>query len=79
MLLGLLLAACASRLPVTAVHEDAPNLWCFPALVKDGEAHQMMGCADSYRLCTRALERAQTWGKVAGVMQLGPCERWAAR
>lgn len=77
MILGLVLAACGTRLPLKRT-APPPALWCFTATVDYREGSFMLGCGNTEALCRRALRTAQSFRGFANVKNLGPCESWAA-
>lgn len=76
---GIIVAACASRVPIRAAVEAPPTLWCFGVEVESRLGRRGVACADTPQLCAQALSTAQRYGSIGGISRLGPCERWVSR
>ena len=80
ILLGVLLAACTRRIPISAPAPRRPaSLYCFTAEVHDHRGQRALGCFDTVALCQGALHSAQRLGSMVGVQKLTACERWSGR
>lgn len=74
---GIVIAQCGCAPRPQVVEPDhAPVPWCFAAVARfDGADQAAIGCFASPGLCANAQRRAVRWGGVAGLKEVGACQR----